>query len=117
MNNYSRAFLAMSVIFAGVIFGYHCIQSNKQEQNTAAEPDYNVGTPAYDLMAITNSKTITLGKQQKAVIVGVDVMSLWLENAHDKEIVSVTTFNRGIQGSTSSFFIVYWDAPHWGGKK
>ncbi len=89
------------------VWGLTIIFPKEVTQVETVEPSYNTGTPTYDLMTITNSKTIILGNKQRAVLVGVDVINLWLENAKNKEIVSITAFNRGLQGSTSSFLIVY----------
>jgi len=96
----------ISIVIIILMFGLSwALPQNKVE----VTPNYNNGTPAYDLMTITNSQTMPLGNRQKAVLVGVDVMNLWLQNATNKEIVSITAFNRGLQGSTSSFLIVYWE--------
>ena len=80
-----------------------------KKENTAT-PDYTIGTPAYDLSVITNNKIMFVDRgQQKVEVIGVEVMHLWLQNATNKEVVSICSFNRGLQGSTSSFLIVYYE--------
>lgn len=76
--------------------------------NVPDEANYAKGTPAYDLMAITNMKKfIEVGSKQKVAVIGFDVMNLWLENSKNRTIVSISPIDRGIQGTTSSFLVVY----------
>lgn len=79
----------------------------RHPKNYSPKPDYNIGTPAYDLSVLTDGKEMYIEHNQYVSVIGVDVMNLWLQNATDKRIISIVAFDRGIQGTTSSFLIVY----------
>lgn len=86
---------------------YSAILLFQNSKNDLPKPDYNVGTPAYDLSMLTDSKEMYIQHNQYVSVIGVDVMNLWLQNATNKRIISIVAFDRGIQGTTSSFLIVY----------
>lgn len=88
----------------GLIAIFNCISKSEIGK---PNPNYNIGTPAYDLSMLTDSKEMYIEHNQYVSVIGVDVMNLWLQNATNKRIISIVAFDRGIQGTTSSFLIVY----------
>jgi hypothetical protein len=109
-------FLILALMAAGIIWAV--TSSYKREairkiQEEKLEILYEKLTPAYDKSAIIgNSNEILAGfdHKQKIKIIGFNAMNFWLKDCENKKvIVSITAINRGVQGSTSSFLVVYID--------
>jgi hypothetical protein len=88
----SNLFLYPLGWFIGVLLFICIIQFfEPKETPKVNQPDYNIGTPSFDLMVLTDSQEMSLGSNQKAVVIGVEVMNLWLKNAINKEIISISS--------------------------
>lgn len=78
-----------------------------QEQNNLEEL-YKKQTPGFDRLVLTAFDSEMNISGDKVKVIGVDVLNFWLKDSDGKRVIkSITSFNRGVQGSTSSFLIVY----------
>lgn len=79
-------------------------------ENEKAQKVYDALTPTYDTLTILAFDKQMVISNQKVAVIGMEALNIWLKQANgNKTIVSITSVNRGIQGSTSSFLIVYVD--------
>lgn len=109
MNLSPKLVVSMGLLswFSLSVYAMILLAANSNSKSNLTKPDYNGGTPAYDLSVLTNGKEMYIEHTQYVSIIGVDVMNLWLQNATNKRIISIVAFDRGVQGTTSSFLIVY----------
>lgn len=109
MKLFPKLFVSVGLLswLSFAVYGIILLAANSKSKSSLPKPDYNVGTPAYDLSVLTNGKEMYIEHNQYVSVIGVDVMNLWLQNATNKRIISIVAFDRGVQGTTSSFLIVY----------
>ncbi len=110
--------IILIVLGTSALFGIHILENsldakisekNKLKSNKL-EDLYKKQTPGFDRLMLTAFDSEMPVSGDKVRVIGVDVLNFWLKDSDGKrKIKSIASFDRGVQGSTSSFLIVYTD--------